>query len=91
MMSSSDILPRVAILMADSGGGHRAAARSLAEAFEGKAKVSFLNILDDYAPFPFNTFSASYGPAVNYAPWLYHLIYRVGESRRRIELTERAV
>lgn len=91
IMNNSTHLPRVAILLANTGGGHRSAARSLAEAYEGKAQVSFINLLDDYLPFPFNTFSPTYGPWVNYAPWLYHAVYKLGASRRRIELSERAV
>ncbi len=36
--------PNVAILMANSGGGHRSAAISLAEALAGQAQVSFVNL-----------------------------------------------
>ena len=36
-------LPRVTILMTDAGGGHRSAARSLAEALNGQAHVTILN------------------------------------------------
>ena len=74
-------LPTVAILLADSGGGHRASARSLAEALSSRARPLLVNLLDDYAPFPFNRFSAVYGPLVNHAPRLYHLIYQAGASR----------
>jgi 1,2-diacylglycerol 3-beta-galactosyltransferase len=84
-------LPRVVILMADAGGGHRSAARSLAEALEGKAHVQVLNLLDEYTPFPFNRFSSSYGPWVNYAPGLYSLFYRATESRRPVVLGEQSV
>lgn len=84
-------LPHVTILTANAGGGHRAAARSLAEVLEGQAEVSFLSLMDDYAPFPINTWSATYGPWVNYTPWLYRLVYRYGSSRERVLMTERAV
>jgi 1,2-diacylglycerol 3-beta-galactosyltransferase len=83
-------LPRVAILTADIGGGHRSVARSLAEAFEGLAQVIPLYLIDDYAPFPFNAMSATYGPWVNYAPWLWRLTYRFGASRGRVEWAELA-
>jgi 1,2-diacylglycerol 3-beta-galactosyltransferase len=83
-------LPRVAILTANIGGGHRSVARSLAEAFEGKAHVIPLYLIDDYAPFPFNTMSATYAPWVNYAPWLWRLAYRFGASRQRVEMAELA-
>ncbi len=77
-------LPRVTILTAESGGGHRTAAQSLAEAMEGRARVSFLNLMDEHAPFPINTWSEIYGPWVTYAPRLYHLVYRLGTDRRRV-------
>ena len=84
-------LPHITILTANAGGGHRAAAHSLAEALEGRAYVTYLSLMDDYAPFPINTWSATYGPWVNYTPWLYRLVYRYGSSRERVLATERAV
>lgn len=82
---------RVTILTAEAGGGHRTAAQSLAEALEGRAQVSFLNLMDEHAPFPINTWSATYGPWVTYAPRLYHLVYRLGADRRRVILAARAL
>ncbi len=84
-------LPTITILTANSGGGHRAAAQSLTEALAGRAHVSWLNLLDEYAPFPINTWSALYGPAVNYAPTLYRLVYRYAASPRRLALTARVL
>jgi 1,2-diacylglycerol 3-beta-galactosyltransferase len=83
-------LPRVAILTANIGGGHRSVARSLAEAFEGLAQVIPLYLIDDYAPFPWNAMAATYAPWVNHAPWLWRLAYRFGSSRERVEWAERA-
>lgn len=83
-------LPRVAILTANIGGGHRSVARSLAEAFEGLAQVIPLYLIDDYAPFPVNTMAATYAPWVNHAPWLWRLAYRFGSSRERVEWAELA-
>jgi 1,2-diacylglycerol 3-beta-galactosyltransferase len=83
-------LPTVAILMADSGGGHRAAARSIAEALEGRANVTLLNLLDDFTPFPFNHLSPVYGPWVNHAPGLYHLVYKATEDRKQVLIAEKA-
>jgi 1,2-diacylglycerol 3-beta-galactosyltransferase len=65
-------------------------ARSLAEAFEGLAQVIPLYLIDDHAPFPFNTMAATYAPWVNYAPWLWRLTYRFGSSRERVEWAELA-
>ena len=84
-------LPRVSILTASAGGGHLAAAASLAEALAGEAHVSILRLLDDHAPFPISHVSASYGPLVNYSPRLYHIVYRLAASRTRLILTERAI
>lgn len=89
-MTTEDKLPHIAILMAHTGGGHLSAARSLAEALDGRAHVTIISLVDDYAPFPWNTMSVTYGPWVNYAPWLYHLFYRALDSRRRVEFTTRA-
>ena len=83
-------LPKVTILMADSGGGHRAAAQSLTDALEGRARIFWLNLLDKHTPFPLNKVSDLYGPLVTHAPRLYHLLYRFGSTRSRVLLTERA-
>jgi 1,2-diacylglycerol 3-beta-galactosyltransferase len=84
-------LPRVTILTARAGGGHLAAAESLAEAFADKANTSILSLLDDHAPFPISRLSASYGPLVNHAPGIYRIVYRLAASRSRLILTEQAV
>jgi 1,2-diacylglycerol 3-beta-galactosyltransferase len=84
-------LPRISILTASAGGGHLAAAESLAEALAGEAHVSILRLLDDHAPFPVNRLSASYGPLVNRAPGIYRIIYRLAASRARLILAERAI
>ncbi len=84
-------LPKISILLSDTGGGHRSAARSLAEALEGQAQVSLLNLLDDYTPFPFNRFYVTYGPLVNHAPGLYSLVYRATERRAPVVIGERSV
>ena len=86
-----DKLPRVTILTANAGGGHLAAAQSLAEALTGEAHVSILRLMDDHTPFPISRFSAGYGPLVHYAPRLYHIVYRFAASRSRLVLTERAI
>lgn len=83
-------LPRVTILTANVGGGHLAASRSLLEAFEGKAYVKQVSLIDDHAPFPLNTWGPTYAPWVNYTPWLYRMVYRFGESRERVVATQKA-
>ncbi len=86
-----DTLPRVTILSADSGGGHRAAAASLTEALTGRAHVSCISLLDDHAPFPFNIWSELYGPFVNLTPQLYRVVYDFAASRDRLRRATRAV
>lgn len=90
LVTSASQLPCVVILTGNMGGGHRSVAHSLAEAFEGLARVVPLYLIDDYAPFPFNAMSATYAPWVNYAPWLWRLTYRFGASRDRVEWAELA-
>jgi 1,2-diacylglycerol 3-beta-galactosyltransferase len=89
-MITENTLPRIAILMAHTGGGHLSAARSLAEALDEHAHITIISLVDDYVEFPWNTLSITYGPWVNYAPWLYHLFYRAFDTRRRVEVTTRA-
>ncbi len=84
-------LPRITILTANVGGGHRAASRSLSEALEGKALVSQVSMIDEHAPFPLNTLGPTYAPWVNYTPWLYRMVYRFGESRERVVATQKAM
>lgn len=84
-------LPRITILTANVGGGHRAASRSLMEAFEDKAIVTQVSLIDEQAPFPLNTWGATYAPWVNYTPWLYRMVYRFGESRERVVAAQKAV
>lgn len=74
-------LPRITIMMTNAGGGHAASAQSLEEAFEGRALVTLLNVLDEHAPFPFNHVSDSYAPVVAIAPDLYRLAYNVVQTR----------
>jgi 1,2-diacylglycerol 3-beta-galactosyltransferase len=82
-------LPRVCLLVANTGAGHRSAAHSLAEALQDRAHVTILNLLDDYAPFPWNTVATAYGPWVNYTPWFWRLLYQFGASQDRIAFLER--
>jgi 1,2-diacylglycerol 3-beta-galactosyltransferase len=87
--TASTAPPRVTILVANTGGGHYSVARGLAEAFEGLAHVTFLNLLDDHAPFPWNRCAATYGPLVNQYRWFWRVLYWYGTSRKRVTLSER--
>jgi 1,2-diacylglycerol 3-beta-galactosyltransferase len=81
-------LPRVSILMTGAGGGHIASSQSLEEAFEGRASVTLVNMLDDHARFPFNHLSDSYAPVVAMAPDLYRLAYNVVQTPIGVRLLE---
>jgi 1,2-diacylglycerol 3-beta-galactosyltransferase len=81
-------LPRITVLMTGAGGGHLASAQSLEEAFEGRACVTLVNLLDEHARFPFNHLSDSYAPVVAIAPDLYRLAYNVVQTRIGVRLLE---
>lgn len=81
-------LPRITILMTGAGGGHLASAQSLEEAFEGRACVTLVNLLDEHASFPFNRLSDSYAPVVAIAPDLYRLAYNVVQTPIGVRLLE---
>lgn len=82
-------LPRITILMTGAGGGHIASSQSLEEAFEGRACVTLVNLLDEHARFPFNKLSDSYAPVVAMAPDLYRLAYNVVQTPIGVRLMER--
>ena len=50
----------VQILMSDTGGGHRASANSLRDAFDvlhpGKIECDIVDIYTDYGPWPYNSY-----------------------------------
>jgi 1,2-diacylglycerol 3-beta-galactosyltransferase len=75
--------------MADTGGGHRSVALSLAEACRDRADAGLLDLLDDYAPFPWNRMAVAYDPWTEYVPWLWQAAYHFGASRRHVAWLER--
>ena len=84
----------VLLLFADTGGGHRSAARAVAEALEhGYPGVYAPGLYD-----PLGTASAPrllrrvvglYGPAVRLAPWAWGALYHAFDSRPAAELLRR--
>jgi hypothetical protein len=58
--SASDDVYTVQILMSDTGGGHRASANALRDAFEvlhpGKIACDIVDIYTDYGPWPYNSY-----------------------------------
>jgi len=85
---ADDGLPRVSILLTGAGGGHIASAQGLEEAFEGRARVTLVNVLDEHAPFPFDRLSASYAPLVAVAPDLYRFAYDIVQTPVGLKMLE---
>ncbi|CAB9507850.1 Monogalactosyldiacylglycerol synthase 2, chloroplastic [Seminavis robusta] len=71
----------IQILMSDTGGGHRASANALRDAFDvlhpGKIQCDIVDIFTDYGPFwPFTDYPAIYKIMAEYSflwDWFYHL------------------
>jgi len=55
---------KILILLSDTGGGHRASARALCDAFDiikpGEVETEIVDLWTDYAPKPFNNFVKNY-------------------------------
>lgn len=72
-------LRRVLIFFSDTGGGHRAAANALREAFHfqfpGQYEIIFVDGFKDCAPFPFQHIPATYFPLTTYAPQLWGALF----------------
>jgi hypothetical protein len=82
--SDSDDVCTIQILMSDTGGGHRASANALRDAFDvlypGKIQCDIVDIYTDYGPFwPFNGVVAGYKLMAAY-PITWEIFYRFGES-----------
>jgi len=82
--TKSNNVGTVQILMSDTGGGHRASANALRDAFDelypGKIKVDIVDIFTDYGPFfPLNAFVPIYKIMAEY-PFLWAATYYWGAS-----------
>jgi 1,2-diacylglycerol 3-beta-galactosyltransferase len=72
-------------LIADTGGGHRAAAAAVAGALERGYPGRYAPVLCDpmagpAAPRPLRLITRAYGPVVRLAPWLWGIIYHATDS-----------
>ena len=76
-------MPRVLILMSDTGGGHRASAQALAAAFAerygDRFDVQVIDLWRHYTPWPVNQIPKSYRALVTDALWLWKLAWRASE------------
>jgi 1,2-diacylglycerol 3-beta-galactosyltransferase len=81
---------KLLFLFADVGGGHRAPAEAVREALRrsvGKAaRVELVDMLADYAPWPYNRGQETYTKTVRFARPFEQLIYYGLNGRRRMRL-----
>lgn len=77
---------RVVFLMSDTGGGHRASANALVEAFDhlhGPAvRCEVVDVFAEYAHWPLNRLPRLYRPLVDRYGWLWRLFWHAGERSR---------
>jgi len=78
-------MPRVLILMSDTGGGHRASAQAIAAAFAerygDRFHVSMVDLWSDYTPWPIHEIPKTYRWLVTDALWLWKLAWAISERR----------
>lgn len=83
----------IQILMSDTGGGHRASANALRDAFdvlygEGKIEVDIVDLYTDYGPFwPFNWYVPAYKIMAEYS-FLWKAFYEFGATDFGLWLNE---
>ncbi len=87
-----DEICRVQILMSDTGGGHRASANALRDAFDvmypGQFECDIVDIYTEYGPFwPFNGYVEGYKLMAKY-PVLWDIFYQFGETDVGLWLNE---
>lgn len=84
-------MKRVLIFFSDTGGGHRAAANALRDAFQyafpNQYEITFVDGFRECAPFPFNHIPDTYFPLTAYAPWLWGLLFHTSNSRASVPLS----
>jgi 1,2-diacylglycerol 3-beta-galactosyltransferase len=75
---------RVLIAFSDTGGGHRAAATALQRALGRVSSTVSVSVVDPYAMsgrWPFNRLRGAYPRVVGHASWLWHLGFRITNTR----------
>lgn len=83
----TDLVPRLLILMSDTGGGHRSAAQAIAETtahlYGHTIQTQIADALAHHTPFPWNRIGRLYAPAVGGSARLWRLLWRLTDSPRR--------
>eukprot|EP00521_Asterionellopsis_glacialis_P007542 CAMPEP_0195284574 /NCGR_PEP_ID=MMETSP0707-20130614/2727_1 /TAXON_ID=33640 /ORGANISM="Asterionellopsis glacialis, Strain CCMP134" /LENGTH=434 /DNA_ID=CAMNT_0040343935 /DNA_START=174 /DNA_END=1479 /DNA_ORIENTATION=- len=90
--SNDDDVCTIQILMSDTGGGHRASANALRDAFDvlhpGKIEVDIVDIYTDYGPFwPYNDYVSMYKIMAEYS-FLWDIFYHFGATPFGLWLNE---
>ena len=84
ILFSGEFMPRVLILMSDTGGGHRASAQALAagfaERYGDRFDVQMIDLWTNYTPWPINQVPKSYRALVTDYLWLWKVAWRTGEQ-----------
>lgn len=84
---------RILIFFSDTGGGHRAAANALRDAFQfaypGQYEITFVDGFRECAPFPFNHIPDTYFPLTAYAPYLWGAMFHSSNSRLSLPFSAR--
>jgi 1,2-diacylglycerol 3-beta-galactosyltransferase len=80
-----DEFATIQILMSDTGGGHRASANALRDAFDvlypGKIQCDIVDIYTEYGPvWPYNDYVAMYKLMAK-NPWTWELFYKFGSTK----------
>ncbi len=83
-------------LIADTGGGHRSAARAVAEALDRRYPGRFAPVLCDPlggpgSAWPLRLVTGWYGPVIRRAPWLWGAAYHACDSRPAMWLLGRTL
>jgi 1,2-diacylglycerol 3-beta-galactosyltransferase len=81
---------KLLFLFADVGGGHRAPAQAVREALGrtvgNAARVDLIDMLADYAPWPYNRGQETYTKTVRFARPVEQITYHTFNGRRRIRI-----
>lgn len=82
---------RILIFFSDTGGGHRAAANALRDAFyfahPGEYDCKFVDGFKECAPFPFNHIPDTYFPLTAYTPWLWGALFHTSNLRPSVPVS----
>lgn len=88
-------MSRLLFLIADTGGGHRAAATAVARQLEASGRRPYdIRILDPFAessPGPVAHGAALYGPLTRWAPWGWGALWHATNSRAAVAALEHSI